>query len=192
MRVSTCRIRLQHSHTFCCTLNPQGVVRGKLDQAKQALHVTWSLARDVPPPSGNGTAPADSRVAAMAARLTAWCNAADGVLARLQGAAQATAAADKEAKAATADLAIRIEAAKSTVASQPELRGTMGLGGMRAGGAGLGAMLLDDERDFVGPHDMPPLLGMGPASQGAFGLDDERAPGAGRTKRCGLHMPSVR
>jgi hypothetical protein len=165
------------------------VLRGKLDQAKQALHVTWSLARDVPPVPATGTGAADSRVAAMAARLTAWSTAADGVLARLQAATQATSAADKQGKAAAADLASRIEAAKAAVASQADARGGGGMGGgmggfMRAGGAG--SMLLDlsvDERDGIGPHDMPHLAALGPASQGGFGMDDERVP-AGRTKRC--------
>lgn len=163
------------------------MLRGQLDQAKQAVHVTWSLARDVPPPSATGAA--GSRVAAMAARLTAWSNAADGVLARLQAATQATSAADTEEKAAAADLAARIEAAKAAVASQADARGggagMGGLGPMRAGGAG--SMLLDgpyDDRDGIAPNDMPsPLAGLGPASQGGLGLDDERAP-AGRTKRC--------
>ena len=132
----------------------------------------------------------------MAARLTAWSTAADGVLARLQAATQATSVADKEAKASAADLAVRIEAAKAAVASQADARGggagMGGLGPMRAGGAG--SMLLDlpyDERDGIGPHDMPPpLVGLGPASQGGLGLDDERVP-AGRTKRCECYSVSA-
>lgn len=157
----------------------QGIIRGKLDQAQQALHVRWALARDVPPPPAPGqphTSPADGRCAAMAARLNAWAHAAHGVLSHLHTASASTAAAGAAQKTAAADLAARIEAAKAAVVAQMDTRGG-GRGSLPGGFQGL-------DEELMG-HDAAGALysAHGPGSQGMMMLgDDERAP-AGRSKR---------
>jgi len=111
----------------------------------------------------------------MAARLNAWAHAADGVLSHLHTASASTAAAGATQKAAAADLAARIEAAKAAVVAQMDTRG---------GGRGsLPGVFQGLDEELMG-HDAAAALysAHGPGSQGMLLGDDERAP-AGRSKR---------